>query len=60
MTTFSEDDMSLALLRLVRAARPVSRADIARRFGVHRSTVTDIVKPLLAEGLLRETEVTAA
>ena len=43
MTTISDDDMSLALLRLVRAAQPISRADIARRFGVYRSTVTDIV-----------------
>jgi predicted NBD/HSP70 family sugar kinase len=54
------DDITLALLRLVRASRFVSRADIARRFGVHRSTVTDIVRPLLAEGLLRETETAAA
>ncbi|PYS81936.1 MAG: hypothetical protein DMF67_14820 [Acidobacteria bacterium] len=53
-------EMALALLRLVRAAQPVSRADIARRFGVHRSTVTDLVRPLLAEGLLRETEMPAA
>jgi predicted NBD/HSP70 family sugar kinase len=59
MTTISDDDMTLALLRLVRAAQPVSRADIARHFGVHRSTVTDIVKPLLSEGLLRETEAAA-
>ena len=60
MTTISDDDMSLALLRLVRAAQPISRADIARRFGVYRSTVTDIVSPLLAEGLLRETEAAAS
>ncbi|PYS78265.1 MAG: hypothetical protein DMF66_07030 [Acidobacteria bacterium] len=53
-------EMALALLRLVRAAQPVSRADIARRFGVHRSTVTDLVRPLLAEGLLRETEMPTA
>src|ERR1051326_7643485 len=59
MTTFSDEDLSLALLRLVRAAQPVSRADIARRFGVHRSTVTDLVRPLLAEGLLRETDAAA-
>lgn len=54
------DEISLALLRLVRVSRFVSRADIARRFGVHRSTVTDLVRPLLAEGLLRETETAAA
>jgi predicted NBD/HSP70 family sugar kinase len=38
----------------VRATQPISRADIAQRLGVHRSTVTDIVKPLLASGVLVE------
>ncbi|MET0624024.1 MAG: ROK family protein, partial [Pyrinomonadaceae bacterium] len=42
------------ILRLVRAAQPIPRVEIARRLGVNRSTVTDVVKPLLAEGLLRE------
>src|ERR1700749_990316 len=60
MTTIGDDGMSLALLRLVRAAQPVSRADIARRVGVPRSRVTDLVKPLLAEGILRETEAAAS
>ena len=48
-------ETTLALLRLVRAAQPVSRADLARRLGVHRSSVTSAVKPLIAEGVLRET-----
>lgn len=48
-------ETALALLRLVRAAQPVSRADLARRLGVHRSSVTGAVKPLIAEGVLRET-----
>jgi predicted NBD/HSP70 family sugar kinase len=48
-------ETALALLRLVRAAQPVSRADLARRLGVHRSSVTSAVKPLIAEGVLRET-----
>lgn len=48
-------ETAVSLLRLVRAAQPVSRADIARRLGLHRSSVTNAVKPLLAEGVLRET-----
>jgi predicted NBD/HSP70 family sugar kinase len=52
-------DTAVALLRLVRAAQPVSRADIARRLCVHRSSVTGAVKPLLAEGVLRETATPA-
>src|SRR5918993_5750486 len=42
------------LLKLVRAAQPISRADLARRLEVNRGTVTEIVKPLLAAGALRE------
>src|SRR5829696_7263297 len=45
---------SRMILRLVRAAQPIPRVEIARRLGVNRSTVTEVVKPLLAEGLLRE------
>lgn len=43
-----------SLLKIVRAAQPISRADLARRLGVNRSTVTEIVKPLLASDVLRE------
>ena len=42
------------LLRTVRAAQPISRIELARRLGVNRSTVTDIVKPLIAADILRE------
>jgi transcriptional regulator with XRE-family HTH domain len=42
------------LLRLVRAAQPISRAELARRLGVNRSTVTDVFKPLVASGVVRE------
>ena len=42
------------LLRLLRASQPVSRADLARRVGVNRSTVTDIFKPLINAGLVHE------
>jgi predicted NBD/HSP70 family sugar kinase len=44
------------MLRIVRAAQPISRADLARRLEVNRSTVTEIVKPLLASGVLCEAE----
>lgn len=42
------------LLRLIRAAQPISRTEIATRLGVDKSTVTENVKPLLATGVLRE------
>lgn len=42
------------LLKLVRAAQPISRAELARRLNVNRSTVTEIVRPLLDSGVLRE------
>ena len=42
------------LLRLLRAAQPISRIELARRLGINRSTVTDTFKPLIAAGLMRE------
>lgn len=42
------------LLRLLRAAQPISRVEIARRLNVNRSTITDITKPMISSGLLRE------
>lgn len=45
---------SLMLLRLLRSAQPLSRAELARRLGVNRSTVTDTFKPLIAAGVVRE------
>ncbi|MEP6924145.1 MAG: ROK family transcriptional regulator [Pyrinomonadaceae bacterium] len=42
------------LLRLLRAAQPVSRIELARRLGINRSTVTDIFKPLINAGIIRE------
>ena len=47
-------DTALSLLRIVSAAQPISRVDLARRLKVTRGTVTEIVKPLLAAGVLRE------
>ena len=45
---------SRMLLRLLRAAQPVSRVELARRLGVNRSTVTDTFKPLIAAGVVLE------
>ncbi|HYO63577.1 MAG TPA: ROK family protein [Pyrinomonadaceae bacterium] len=45
---------SRMLLRLLRAAQPVSRVELARRLGVNRSTVTDTIKPLIASGAILE------
>src|SRR3954452_5890757 len=48
------------LLRLVRAAQPISRADLARRLGLNRSTVTEIFKPLISAGAVREEPLQSA
>src|SRR5829696_3911541 len=48
---------TVMLLRLLRAAQPISRAELARRVGVNRSTVTDTFKPLIAAGVVREESV---
>jgi predicted NBD/HSP70 family sugar kinase len=45
---------TVMLLRLLRAAQPISRAELARRVGVNRSTVTDAFKQLIATGVVRE------
>lgn len=42
------------VLDLVRQLQPISRAEIAKVSGLNRSTVTDIVRELLEEGLLVE------
>jgi predicted NBD/HSP70 family sugar kinase len=48
------------LLRLVRAGQPISRIELARRLDINRSTVTDIFKPLISAGILREEPFAAA
>ena len=42
------------LLRLIRAAQPITRTEIAQRLEIDKSTVTENVKPLIAAGILRE------
>lgn len=43
-----------SVLRLIWEERAISRADIARRTGLSRSTVSEIVSELLATGLVHE------
>ncbi|HYR75696.1 MAG TPA: ROK family protein [Pyrinomonadaceae bacterium] len=47
-------DTVRTVLRIVRAAQPISRVDLARRLEVNRSTVSGIVSPLIASGVLCE------
>lgn len=49
--------LSHRLLRLVWEEQPISRADIARRASLSRSTVSDGVTPLLASGLVVESGI---
>jgi predicted NBD/HSP70 family sugar kinase len=42
------------LLRLIRAAQPITRTEIANRLDIDKSTVTENVKPLISAGVLRE------
>jgi predicted NBD/HSP70 family sugar kinase len=42
------------LLRIVRAAQPIPRIDVARRLGVHRGKITVLVRPLIDSGVLSE------
>ena len=42
------------MLRLIRAAQPISRVNIASRLGIDPSTVSENVKPLVASGILSE------
>jgi predicted NBD/HSP70 family sugar kinase len=43
------------MLRLIRAAQPINRTEIVERLKVDKSTVTEIIRPLIARGILRET-----
>lgn len=42
------------LLRLIRAAQPITRTEITERLNIDKSTVTENAKPLLDAGILRE------
>jgi predicted NBD/HSP70 family sugar kinase len=45
---------SSLLLRLILAAQPITRTEIAERLEIDKSTVTENVKPLISAGILRE------
>ncbi len=45
------------VLELIRTSQPISRADLARRSGLGRSTVSQIVGQLIEENLVREGEM---
>ncbi len=47
------------LLRLIRAAQPITRTEIAERLSIDKSTVTENVKPLIAAGIIREESLAA-
>src|SRR5580693_1541376 len=42
------------VLELIRTSQPISRADLARRSGLGRSTVSQIVEQLIGENWVRE------
>jgi predicted NBD/HSP70 family sugar kinase len=44
------------VLEAVRAEAPISRAELARRTGISRPTVSHVLRSLLEDGLVRETE----
>jgi predicted NBD/HSP70 family sugar kinase len=52
--------LSVAVLRLVWTERRISRAEIAQRLELSRSTASELVEPLLASGLVAEAGVGAS
>lgn len=48
------------VLELIRTSQPISRADLARRSGLQRSTVSQIVEQLIGEKWVREGSVATA
>lgn len=48
------------VLELVRTSHPISRADLARRSGLQRSTVSQIIEQLIRENWVREGSVASA
>jgi len=48
------------VLELIRTSQPISRADLARRTGLQRSTVSQIVEQLIREKWVREGSVASA
>jgi predicted NBD/HSP70 family sugar kinase len=51
---------SVALIRLVKSETGLSRADLAKRSGLNKATVSSLVQELIDDGWLREADVTAS
>jgi predicted NBD/HSP70 family sugar kinase len=51
-----QNKLRAGVLEALRSAGPQSRAELARRFDVSRSTMSSIVASLLSEGLVAETD----
>ncbi|MEP6944286.1 MAG: ROK family transcriptional regulator [Acidobacteriota bacterium] len=45
------------LLRLIRAAQPITRTEIAERLSIDKSTVTETIKPLVESGVIVEESI---
>jgi predicted NBD/HSP70 family sugar kinase len=55
-TTLLRDLNERTVLETIRAERPISRAEISRRVGISKPTVSLALQSLLEAGLVRETE----
>ena len=54
-TTLLRDLNERTVLETIRGARPISRAEISRRVGISKPTVSLALQSLLESGLVRET-----
>ncbi len=55
-TTLLRDLNERTVLETIRAGRPISRAEISRRVGISKPTVSLALQSLLDAGLVRETD----
>jgi len=56
-STVSATSKGTQLLRLIRAAQPITRTEIAERLSIDKSTVTENVKPLVTAGIIIEESI---
>ena len=50
----TKPDKKSLILRLIRAAQPITRTEIAQRLALDKSSVTENVSPLIKSGVLLE------